>query len=166
MSNTKTETFSKQAIEKAFKENGIKFPLKDFIKSLRNKEKPKTSKKKTVKSKPKFKTIEIYKENIHPILEDGVTIEQFMEEVVDNGEYYDLFYDSDGMSDNGADDIEYHQVGEKVYKISLHCKAEWIGDWSVRKNLPGNVSVTEIEEIKDFKIKKKESYANIIQIPN
>jgi len=165
MSNTKTETFSKASIEKAFKENGIKFPLKDFIKSLRDKEKPKQTKKKVVKKKSNFKTIEIYNENIHPALENNNTIQEFLEEKIDNGEgYYDMFYDSNGLSDDGADDVEYHKVGDKIYEVSLHCEAEWVPDYSVRKNLPGDVSITEIKEITDFKIIKKESYCLRIQI--
>jgi hypothetical protein len=162
MSSKKTETFSKQAIEKAFKENGIKFPLKDFIKSLKTVSKINIVKKKAIKKKPKFKTIEIYSNNIHPALKSGITLEDFIEEVVDNGDYFDMFDTERGMSDDGGDDVEYHKVGDKIYKVSLHCEAEWVGDWSVRKNLPGAVTVTDIKEIKNFKIIKTEkSYITI-----
>ena len=56
------------------------------------------------------------------------------------------------MPDEGVDRIEYFKIGNEIYEVDLHCEAEWVGDWSVRKNLPGEVSATSIKKITDFEI--------------
>lgn len=85
-------------------------------------------------------------------LEDGIDYKEKIEELVDSFDWHDTFYDSDGMDDDGDDGVNYFLIENKLYMVELHCEAEWIGDWSVRKNLPGRVSVTEITEIPSFEI--------------
>lgn len=66
---------------------------------------------------------------------------------------HDMFYEYDGLPDEGVDRTIYVKIGDKIYEVKLHCEAEWVGDWSVRKNLPGDVSIISITEIeyKDLK---------------
>lgn len=113
--------------------------------------------------KPKFKTIEI-----HNIYADqwSIDINEFINKVVRNADYHDFFYIEGGLPDKGVDDIDYYKVGDKIYEVSLHCEAEWVGDWSVRENLPGEVSLVSVLEITDFEILKDEGNYILIQIPN
>lgn len=80
------------------------------------------------------------------------TVEDYIEEIVDKDDIHEIFYDEDGMDDNGADESVYYMIENKLYCVELHCEAEWVGDWSVRKNLPGDVSITSVKEITDFNI--------------
>jgi len=95
-----------------------------------------------------------YIENILP----GLKINESLEEAIlksIKGSTHDMFYESDGLDDDGADETIVFKIGDNFYEVDLHCEAEWVGEWSVRKNLPGKVSVSAVREIKNFKIEKE-----------
>lgn len=87
--------------------------------------------------------------------EDTDSPEEYIDELVDEYEWWDTFYDSDGMDDDGATVSEYFLVGDRLFLVEVHCEANWVGDWSVRKNLPGSIRVESIEEINGFDILEK-----------
>lgn len=92
-------------------------------------------------------------------LPDGKTVQEWYKEYINENYYGDAFYRSEGLPDEGDDLEEYIMIGDKLYLGDIHCEAEWVGDWSVRKNLPGEISVTKITEIKNFEvIEVKEGY--------
>lgn len=68
---------------------------------------------------------------------------------------HDMFYDEEGLDDEGADETVVFKIGDNFYEVDLHCEAEWVGDWSVRKNLPGELSVTSVKEIKKYEIQSE-----------
>lgn len=87
--------------------------------------------------------------------DDDDYIEEIEEIITSYEHWHDEFYDIEGLGDAGVDAIKYIIIGNNLYEVELHCTAEWVGDWSVRKNLPGKVSVTEITKIKSFEISKE-----------
>jgi hypothetical protein len=99
----------------------------------------------------------IYSEIIYP--EIGIIpISEFIQDKVENCDWYD-FIDEEYIPDEGADTEELFKIGDKLYNVKLHCEAEWCGDWSVRANLAGDISITEIEEITDYEVLQETSYA-------
>jgi hypothetical protein len=155
-----TKKFSLEAIEQAFREIEDQEMTQEFIGILTTKQdeldKAETRRK---AEEAKFKKIEIYEHNIHPETTEDVT--NFLTERVKNGDYYDLFADDD-LPDEGSDDVEYHKIGDRIYELSLHCEAEWIGDWSVRANVPGEITITSLREITDFEvIEARDSYITL-----
>lgn len=99
-----------------------------------------------------FKKI-AYVEDRLPALKKDETLEQVILKHT-NTLSSDMFYDEDGLDDSGADETVVFKVGEQFYEVDLHCTAKWIGDWSVRKNLPGKISIEDIREIKEFEMEK------------
>ena len=79
-------------------------------------------------------------------------MKQFFDEYFRNADMHDFFYDYDGLPDEGVDETFYYKVGDKLYLVEAHCEAEWVGDWSVRKNLPGEISATNVIEVEKFEI--------------
>lgn len=162
----KSEKYSVEALENVFNEQQIQFPFDKFYELVRKEELRLIN---VEAAKPKFKTKEIH--NIHPLPEDSTAegIEEFIVETIeknaDEGNYHDFFYDYEGLPDEGVDKIDYYKVGDKLYEIELHCSAEWVSDWSVRKNLPGDVSIGEIKEVKDFTISADYGDYIVISIP-
>lgn len=73
----------------------------------------------------------------------------------DGGMLSDRFFDEE-IDDDGADLTEFVLVNDKLYSVDFHCEAEWISDWSVRANVPGDVSVEKVTEITSFEILEKE----------
>jgi hypothetical protein len=137
----------------------------EFIKSLKQKDK---DRKKAEDEKPIH--VEVYSDAIITELEHGWTPEEAIRESVSSAKnsdvYHDIFYDPKGLDDSGADATVYFKGMDKFYKVELHCKAEWVGDWSVRKNIPGDVSVTKITELTNYTIKAEEETYIYLDIPN
>ena len=102
-------------------------------------------------------------ENIYPEPNDGKTIKNFIKSIVKKGDWYDVFADED-LDDDGADINDYYMIGDKLYDVELHCEAEWCGDWSVRANLPGEVTVVTIREITHFEILEKNKKSIMIKL--
>ena len=69
------------------------------------------------------------------------------------------------MDDDGSDDVMYFKVLDKFYEVELHCEAEWVSEWSVRKNLPGEISVTNVKEVTPLRIVKEEAVYIQLEIP-
>lgn len=125
-----------------------KISTKKFTEELEKKE-TKRTKKESFK-----KNASISKEEILPALKDDETLEDVILESIEDVTH-DMFYDPDGLDDEGADVTNVFKIGDAFYEVDLHCEANWVGDWSVRKNLPGDVSVEAMREIKKFKIEKE-----------
>ena len=144
------ENFSSKLIEKAYKQNNIEFPYEKFFSTLKlQKEEEDNEKLKKKKEKENRRETEF----VYPEQESNVFYEKFIKEKIkEYGNWYDDFEDGDGLPDEGVDRIEYFKIGNEIYEVDLHCEAEWVGDWSVRKNLPGEVSATSIKKITDFEI--------------
>lgn len=158
--------FAQEDIEEVFAEQEIKFPIEDFINALKANAKRRKQKEKEIEdSKPNF--VEIYSPAIIQDLEDDETPEEAIENSVENDDhaYSDLFYDEKGMDDEGDNAIVYFKVLDKFYEVEIHCEADWVGDWSVRKNLPGDVSIVSIEELKTFKVQEDTEDYISLEIP-
>ena len=102
-------------------------------------------------------------EDIYPEPPKDTTYEEYITTIVDANEWWDYFYDFYGIDDEGVDYEYFIMVGDKVFQVDVHCKAEWVGDWSVRKNLPGEVSVVNITELK-FELISKTDNTVIIKL--
>lgn len=148
------EKYTLEDIQATLREN--KIPAATFIKSLNKQVDLRKAEEKRQKKLEAQKPIEVHIESDEIIKspEDGMTHKEAIEDKVENNDYRDLFYDSDGLDDSGADDVVYFKVEDKFYEVEIHCEAEWVGDWSVRKNLPGDVSATKITELTKYKVKK------------
>lgn len=149
------QIFSTLAIEMVFNKKNINISFKEFIDTLIIEE---NIVKQEQEAKIREEKSKIYIDEVYPPLDFGITIEDYIKNIIDNEEWYDVFADDD-FPDEGIDENFYYMVGEKLYMVELHCDAEWCGDWSVRANLPGDVSVSTITEIEHFEIlnKKKNS---------
>jgi hypothetical protein len=154
--------FSLETIKSVYFSTDFKLPFDDFVKELEA-----IDKSEKVDEKKK-KDDEAKKREVHHVFSelpaDYESIDDFLEEKVDEYEWHDTFYDSDGIDDDGADTIEYFKVGDKIFEVDLHCEAEWVGDWSVRKNLPGDVSITDFNEITDFTILEEDENYLLIKL--
>jgi len=161
----KVEIFIKEDIEKAFQEQNIQIPLEQFIDLVRvkSKERKKAEAVKKAAAKPKNRTVEIY--NIHPALpsQEEKDVEAFLNTVVPKTNT-DLF-DHDDFPDEGADETDYYKIGDRIYEVEVHAEAEWYGEWSMRCNMPSDVSLVSFKEITDFKIKETGDGWLTISIP-
>ena len=92
--------------------------------------------------------------DILPALKENETIEKVVLKSLEDVAH-DIFYEAGGLDDDGATETMVFKIGESFYEIDLHCEAEWVGDWSVRKNLPGDLSVLDVREIKEFTIEEQ-----------
>jgi len=140
------ETFTLSEIEQAFIEAGLLGNFQDLatillkIIEVRN----------TIEMEEASK-IEVYE--IHPALNLQSTLEDTIRKIFKSADIDDAFRgDDDEIPDGGASCIQYIRIGVNLYEVSLHCEADWCGDWSVRANLVGDISVTNIKEIKSFEV--------------
>lgn len=142
--------YTEEIIRKVFENNKIPFPADDFISALKD-EKKLVDKRQEEKEEIRKLTLTVH--NIYPATD--MKIKQFLKQEVANlsDGYRDLFYDEDGMDDSGEDTEDYFKVGGKIYEVKLHCEANWVGDWSVRKNLPGEITMISFKELTDYTVK-------------
>ena len=98
------------------------------------------------KEEDEAKNIEVYD---HFIIKDESTedVGELLDNCVPDMDWFDTFYEEDGIDDDGEDIEEYMLVNDRLYLVQLHCTAEWVSDWSVRKNLPGDVTQHGFKEI-------------------
>ena len=121
------------------------------------------------KIKAEKKAIELEKAKIKEIFcvlqpSDDMTDQELIELDAEENDWYDKFSDIGGgnFPDEGVQDTEYYLIGDNLYEVELHCDAEWIGDWSVRANVPSTVSVIKVTQITDFSfIIREDEYAQI-----
>ena len=152
------KNFNTTILEKVYKKMITEVSYEDFLDTLIAEVK---EVKKNEDALAKEEASKITIEDIYPELPKGTTYEEYIEEIVEENEWFDYFYDSNGMDDEGADYEYFIMVGDKAFQVDIHCKAEWVGDWSVRKNLPGEVSVVNITELKFELISKSDNSAKI-----
>ena len=138
--------FPKEVVKRPEYTGKTKISTQEFTEGLEEKE-IKRSKKESFK-----KTAHV--EDILPALKEKETINKVVLKSIKDVAH-DLFYEEDGLDDEGADETLVFKIGDCFYEIDLHCDAEWVGDWSVRKNLPGKVSVEAVREIKEFQIESE-----------
>lgn len=158
--------FSQEDIEEVFAEQEIRFPIKDFMNALKaNVQRKKREAAEIEARKPLI--VEICAPAIITKLKEGETPEEAIHNSVENDEhdYHDLFYDEKGLDDEGADDTVYFKVLDKFYAVDIHCEAEWVSDWSCRKNLPGDVNVMDFREVTPIRIIKEEDTYIQLEIP-
>lgn len=141
-----TAWFPKEANKNPEYTGKTKVSTKEFVETLTEKE----SKRAEIEA---FKRT-AYIEYVLPALKEKETIEGVVLNEL-KGITSDIFYNEDGLDDSGADETMVFKIGDAFYEVDLHCKAEWIGDWSVRQNVPGEVTVESVREIKSFEIKKE-----------
>lgn len=122
---------------------------RNVIKDLEKKEK--TLKKKIKDLKPVYVDVDD-----QPILSLSDPTEDSIDELKDEGLKIIGNYGGDLFEDDfpdGGEDYEAHfLIGSKLFKSVIHFEAEWIGDWSMRCNVPTNPSMKSWEEIKDFEL--------------
>jgi hypothetical protein len=145
-------------IEKVYNNITTKISYDDFLKLLITET---NSVKELKKKKEEEERSKIYIDNVYPEIDEDISIDDYLEGIVEEYEWWDVFYDSDGMPDEGLDDDFYVMVGDKVYKIEVHCEANWVGDWSVRKNLPGDVTINDFNEVNFELLEKHDGGAKI-----
>jgi hypothetical protein len=97
-------------------------------------------------------------------LSEGDTIEEFFEELADDDNIREFFCCEDEIPDEGLEDVIYVKVGDKFYEVEIACDAEWIGDWSVRANVVGDVSINSFKEIEEYEIVSSDKYSITIKI--
>lgn len=160
--------FSQKDIEEVFEEQEIRFPIKDFMNALNANVTRKKREAAEIEAKKPL-LVEICAPAIITQLKEGETPEEAIKFSIkkDKSEHalWDLFYEYDGMDDDGSDDVMYFKVLDKFYEVDLHCEAEWVSDWSVRKNLPGDISVTKIREVNPIRIVQEEDTYIQLEIP-
>lgn len=168
----KITKFKKEDIEAVFKEKNIQFPVNEFIQALTQKEidRQKAYEDELAAEAAKPDVVEIYSYNIMaaPDESKGETLDALLEKAIKDNRsgYFDMFrgdYD-EGMPDEGEDGEDYFKIGDKFYLVELHCDAEWYGEWSLRKNLPGEIHITAVKEIKEYNAIDKDDYI-ILEIP-
>ncbi len=135
-------------IEQAFKNLNLESHLPSFLTEVANEQNKVDKIKEEAKIEAGKKRVVSYVYDELP--EDDV--EGFIEGVVSEEDWFDNFESAVEESDNGADDIIYFMIANKLYEVEIHCESEWCSDWSVRANLPGNVSVTSVTEKTDYEI--------------
>ena len=152
-------TYDIKIIEKVYKDKNISLPFADFLSGLQH-ELAIEQERILTEKKERESRLEGY--HNHPDLDEtlGGTLslpitayEDFItKEVKAYREWYDTFMQDGGLPDGGVNKIEYFKVGNKIFAVKLHCESQWVGDWSVRQNLPGRVSVVSIKEIVDYEL--------------
>ena len=153
------KNFNTTILEKVYKEMITEVCYEDFLKSLIIEVK---KAKKIEDDLAKEEATKRYVEDIYPELPKDITYKRFIEKIVEEKKWWDYFYEYDeSMDDDGADYEYYIMIGEKAFEVIVHCDAEWVGDWSVRKNLPGEISVSKITELKFELLSKTECSAKI-----
>jgi hypothetical protein len=152
------KNFNTTILEKVYKKMITEVSYEDFLDTLIAEVK---EVKKNEDALAKEEASKITIEDIYPELPKGTTHEEYIEEIVEENEWFDYFYDSNGMDDEGADHEYFIMIEDKAFQVDIHCEADWVGDWSVRKNLPGEVSIVKITELKYELISKKDNTAII-----
>jgi hypothetical protein len=94
---------------------------------------------------PKEIELDDYNEYIN---ETCSSIEELIEKAPEL-DFYDLFDDIE-ISDEGESKEIYISLDDKIYLVEVSCEAEWIGDWSVRANVPTDYSVVVKQTWDDF----------------
>ena len=84
--------------------------------------------------------------------------------VDDQRERFVEHFNYDDIPDEGSDFIDHYMINGKLYECTIHCDAEWHGDWSLKCNLPDDIYLTKVEEIKEFKIVNDSKENRIIEI--
>jgi hypothetical protein len=159
---------SLELVEKAFNDTGVDFPTREFIQIVERYQREEDEENERIRKEKENKVREEARiketEYVFDAIPEEQTIDDFLdewvEEVRDGDLLWNLFYDPKGIDDDGETVDELFLVGDKLYRVSIHCEAEWVSDWSVRKNLPGDYSIESIEEIENFEIIERiENYA-------
>lgn len=75
-----------------------------------------------------------------------VFLEELIHEELDDVRY-DIFSGED-IPDEGVSKIDYAKINDKFYQFKISCEAEWVGDWSVRANTVGRMTISELKELK------------------
>ena len=148
---------SKKTLEIVYKEFVPGTSFEDLYKQLERVEAEQKEIIKQEKIKKEFEASKTIVLDSYYIIEndENQEIDLFLEYQVDIMDWDSKFYEGDGIPDDGVDGEEYFLIDGKLYLVSLHCEANWVGDWSVRKNLPGDVNITNFYEIKDFDVIEK-----------
>ena len=135
--------YTKEQIEKSL--NRLNIPLNEFFKTLEE-ERMLEEEIKRLQKEEKAKIKYIEDDFSFDDLPSGTTVKELIEETLDDVKF-DMFYDSDGLPDGGVNKTIYVKVGPKIWEVQVHCESEWVGDWSVRKNLPGDAHVNSMKEV-------------------
>lgn len=136
-----------KTIEKAFNEMNLNASFTDFKalleqdeKAIKEKEKAKKARRDATKDINDIYSIELL---------EGRDVDDFIRDTVP--EIDDLF-DCEDVEDGDVEMTYYVKVGDKIYELELTCEAEWVGDWSMRCNVPGTIEVGEIKEITNYEV--------------
>jgi hypothetical protein len=134
--------FTRKELEIAFNNNGKIKDFNTFIKSIEQERQQEKEKRES--------TVDVYH-----IFKDtgGKSLGDFIEYAVRQDKYDAVMAAcNDDLDDSGVEYTEYLKIGDKVYKANLHCSAEWCGDWSVRANTPGKVTLKSFGEVKNYEV--------------
>ena len=147
-----------EVLRKVYTDLKVEYPLEDFISALETESRAAQEEKDKSEEKKRLAKIEeakkIYVEHVFDVVpeEHKDCVEDYIDEIVSEMDLWEAFYDEDGMDDEGETITEFLLVGDKLYLVDIHCEAQWVGDWSVRKNLPGDISVESVKEVEGFDI--------------
>ena len=74
-------------------------------------------------------------------------IGQLFEDKFEPYDIKEIFLGDDPLSDDGEDVEDYCLINSELYKFELHLEVEWVGDWSVRANVPDRFNLTKLTKI-------------------
>lgn len=144
-------------IEKAFNEMNLNASFTDF-KALLEQDKKAIKEKEKAEKARRDATKEVM--DFYPAVPEGEDVDDFIRDTVPTID--DLFTCED-VEDGDAEREYYVKVGDKIYQLELTCEAEWVGDWSMRCNVPGTKEVGTIKEITDYEIlNESDGYMQIL----
>jgi len=147
-----------EVLRKVYTDLEIEYPIEDFLSTLEHHNNIIQQEKDKIYEQNRLANIEeskkFYVENVFDSLpeEHKDCVEDYIGKIVREMNLWDAFYDPDGIDDEGENMTEYFLIGDKLYLVDIHCEAEWCGDFSSRKNLPGAISVESVNEVEGFDI--------------
>lgn len=136
--------------------NNSDINVKAFLQLIKKKEKEiKALKKQKASEKEKRQSLLCSIKEVKDIeneYDSDWTLEDVISEEVDcyindKLSLHDIFAQDD-YPDEGVTGTFYIKYGDKFYELEIHCGAEWIGDWSVRANVPSGTNIKSVKEIK------------------
>lgn len=157
--------YSKADLELAFKNEGGDFAT--FVAELDGRKAEEKARKKAEKEAAAAEAASMfdYEEDYDSTTFEFTDQDDFndkLESFLDEGNYdhTQCYIDYDkGVPDGGVDYDRLVKVNDKFYHVEVNSGAEWIGEWSMRKNVAGDATINKL-----FLITEYEEVGNGIKI--
>jgi hypothetical protein len=157
----KENKYKESIIRKVLSDIGLIVNVDEFIEAMNKELEIEKLEAKRIQDEEDSKIcVEIVLENLVDGEDIRTRIERYFKE--ESG-YKDGFY-GDDLPDEGVSVDDFVMVGDKLFKLKVHCSAEWCGDWSLRCNLPDEITVTSITQIKKFDVIENKSDYIMVKI--